>query len=51
MGCSAVPSIDKNNKKNNKEKNKSKNEDSDDFEVKFFSEDESSSGIYFFFKR
>ena len=46
MGCSAVPSIDKNNKKNNKEKNKSKNEDSDDFEVKFFSEDESSSGTF-----
>lgn len=47
MGCSGVQSTKNDNEKNNKEKNDSKKKKSENnFEVKFFSEDESSSGTF-----
>jgi len=45
MGCSAVPALKNDNKDKNK-KNKLGKDNSDDFEVRFFSEDESSSGTF-----
>ena len=45
MGCSAVPAL-KNDNKDKNNKNKLDKENSDDFEVRFFSEDESSSGTF-----
>ena len=45
MGCSAVPALKNDNKDKNK-KNKLDKENADDFEVRFFSEDESSSGTF-----
>ena len=45
MGCSAVPAL-KNDNKNKNNKNKLNQANSDDFEVRFFSEDESSSGTF-----
>ena len=45
MGCSAVPAL-KNDNKDKNNKNKLNKENSDDFEVRFFSEDESSSGTF-----
>ena len=47
MGCSGAQPTKNNNEKNNKDKKDSKKKKSDNnFEVKFFSEDESSSGTF-----